>query len=114
MGYRSGRPKSIKQPSFEDFTSDSEGWETSWETEWQDMPEYAQEDLTPYRMIYMFFTCEEDVLDFERKIGQKIHQLQKSYWYPEAEIRHASYKLWVDEDEFDREYSEFGEEIYES
>ena len=35
------------------------------------MPEYKQEDLTPYRMIYMFFKCEEDVKDFEQKIGQK-------------------------------------------
>ena len=50
-----------------------------------------------------------DVKDFEKKIGQKIHVLTKSYWHPKAEIRVASDKLWVDEDEFDREYTEFGE-----
>ena len=112
MGYRSGKPKQIvEQASFEDFTQNSEGWETSWQAEWQDMPEYEQKDLSPYRMVYMFFKCEEDVRDFERKIGQKIHPLRKSYWHPEAEVRHASYKLWVDEDEFDREYPEFGESL---
>jgi len=73
MGYRSGKPKQIvEQASFEDYTQNSEGWETSWRAEWQDMPEYEQKDLAPYRMLYMFFKCEEDVRDFERKIGQKI------------------------------------------
>jgi len=111
MGYRSGKPKQmIEQVSFEDFTQDSEGWETKWESEWQDMPEYEQKDLSPYRMVYMFFKCEKDVKDFESKIGQKIFPLRKSYWHPEAEVRHASYKLWVDEHEFDNEFAEFGEE----
>ena len=112
MGYRSGRPKQIvEQASFEDFTQNAEGWETAWQTEWQDMPEFKQEDLAPYRMLYILFKSENDVKDFESKIGQKIHPLRKSYWHPEAEIRHAAYKLWVDEDEYDREYPEFGEEM---
>ena len=112
MGYRSGKPKQvIEQTSFEDFTQNSEGWETAWQAEWQDMPEFKQEDLAPYRMLYILFKSENDVKDFESKIGQKIHPLRKSYWHPEAEIRHAAYKLWVDEDEFDREYPEFGEEM---
>ncbi|QDP52182.1 MAG: hypothetical protein Unbinned2902contig1001_24 [Prokaryotic dsDNA virus sp.] len=109
MGYRSGKPKPMEQPLLCDITDDKEGWEALWETEWQQMPEYEQKDLTPYRMIYMFFKSEEDVKDFEKKIGQKIHALTKSYWHPKAEIRVASDKLWVDEDEFDREYTEFGE-----
>ena len=42
MGYRSGKPKQmVEQVSFEDFTNDSEGWETAWEAEWQQMPEYV-------------------------------------------------------------------------
>ena len=117
MGYRSGKPKQIiEHATFEDFTKDSEGWESLWESEWQQMPEYKQEDLTPYRMIYMFFKCEEDVKDFEQKIGQKIYPLSKSYWHPKAETRVAADKLWVDEDEFDQDYPEFGEDIdnYES
>lgn len=116
MGYRSGKPKQIvEQTSFEDYTNrvlgeNTEGWEKEWESHWQDMPEYKQEDLSPYRMIYIFFKNEEDVKDFEQKINQKIHPLRKSYWHPEAEVRHASYKLWVDEHEYDNEFTEFGEE----
>jgi len=69
----------------------------SWREEWKDMPEYVQEDLTPYRVLNVRFRNDEDVAAFEALMGQKITEKQKTLWFPFAEPRRASIYRYVDE-----------------
>jgi hypothetical protein len=69
----------------------------SWREEWKDMPEYVQEDLTPYRVLNVRFRNDEDVAIFEALMGQKITPKQKTLWFPFAEPRRASLYRYVDE-----------------
>jgi hypothetical protein len=71
--------------------------EESFRQEWQDMPEYVQEDLTPYRVINVRFRNAEDVALFEKLMEQKITEKQKTLWFPFAEPRRASLYRYVDE-----------------
>jgi hypothetical protein len=60
-----------------------------WEKEWVYMPEYNSDDLTPYRSVYVHFSCDEDFRKFEQVIGQKIIKYAGgpgSVWFPKAEI----------------------------
>lgn len=71
--------------------------EESFRDEWKNMPEYVQEDLTPYRVINVRFRNAEDVAEFERLMEQKITEKQKTLWFPFAEPRRASLYRYVDE-----------------
>jgi hypothetical protein len=78
--------------------SDLFGYEQfDWRKEWQDMPEFFQEDLTPYRVLNLRFRCEEDVQEFAKLVEQVITPKQKALWFPHAEFRRASHLRWVDE-----------------
>jgi hypothetical protein len=74
-----------------------DGLEESFRDEWQNMPEYVQEDLTPYRVINVRFRNAEDVAEFERLMAQKITEKQKTLWFPYAEPRRASLYRYTDE-----------------
>jgi len=69
---------------------------TNWHKEWQDMPEFVQEDLTPYRSVVVHFENEEDIAEFSRTVGQKITPLTKSLWFPELTIEKAMNKRYLD------------------
>ena len=69
----------------------------SWKKEWVGMPEFVQEDLMPFRVINVRFRNEEDVKTFEKLMGQKISEKQKTIWYPEAEFRRTSHLRYIDE-----------------
>lgn len=71
--------------------------ETDIFTEWQGMPEFVQEDLTPYRVINVRFRNQEDVEAFAKLMGQDISPKQKTLWYPKAEFRRAAHLRYVDE-----------------
>lgn len=71
--------------------------EESFREEWRDMPEFVQEDLTPYRVINVRFRNQEDVDAFEKLMEQKITEKQKTLWYPYAEPRRAAHLRYVDE-----------------
>jgi hypothetical protein len=71
--------------------------EFDWRKEWQDMPEFFQEDLTPYRVLNLRFRNEEDVQEFAKLIEQVITPKQKALWFPFAEFRRASHLRYVDE-----------------
>ena len=88
-----------EQPFLFDGLEDKEGWEQLWEAEWQDMPEYKQENLEPFRTLYIHFKCQADVDDFSEKINQKIHSEQKSYWHPNTGPRFNSDMVYVDEED---------------
>lgn len=74
-----------------------DGLEESFRDEWRNMPEYVQEDLTPYRVINVRFRNQEDVDAFEKLMAQKITEKQKTLWFPYAEPRRASLFRYVDE-----------------
>ena len=61
------------------------GVEEDWKKEWQDMPEFIQEDLTPYQQIIVSFETDKDVKDFAKLINQKLTYKTKSIWFPETE-----------------------------
>lgn len=61
-----------------------------WEDYWQDMPEFIQEDKSPYRTIKVHFENKEDMAKFSELVCQKITELTKSIWYPKVEVLHAA------------------------
>ena len=69
----------------------------SFRNEWKNMPEYVQEDLTPFRVINVRFRNAEDVALFEKLMEQKITEKQKTLWFPYAEPRRASLFRYADE-----------------
>ena len=71
--------------------------EFEWRKEWQGMPEFFQEDLTPYRVLNLRFRNEEDVQEFAKLVEQVITPKQKALWFPYAEFRRASHLRYVDE-----------------
>jgi hypothetical protein len=71
--------------------------EFDWRQEWQGMPEFFQEDLTPYRVLNLRFRNEEDVQEFAKLVEQVITPKQKALWFPYAEFRRASHLRYVDE-----------------
>lgn len=67
---------------------------TDMDKKWAGMPEYVQEDLTPYRTIYMHFSCQEDVDSFQQLVGQKVSPLTKYLWYPKQKIIQVEDMRW--------------------
>tara|TARA_R110000868_G_scaffold405259_1_gene684522 strand:+ start:967 stop:1587 length:621 start_codon:yes stop_codon:yes gene_type:complete len=55
------------------------------EKEWQDMPEYAHEDLKPFRSIIVHFLNKEDLDRFCQAIIQDISKSAKYIYYPKNE-----------------------------
>ena len=52
--------------------------------EWKDMPEFEQEDLSPFFQIKISFSCQADVDAFSALLDQKISEKTRSIWYPKA------------------------------
>jgi len=71
--------------------------EGGWVKEWEGMPEFIQEDLTPYRVLNLRFRNEEDVQEFSRLVEQVITPKQKALWFPYAELRRTAHLRYVDE-----------------
>ena len=68
-----------------------------YENEWKGMPEFVQENLEPYKTIYVHFESRDDMEAFARLIGQSIGLNTRSIWYPEAEIGHFADRRYIDE-----------------
>jgi len=58
--------------------------EYGWEKEWQGMPEFIQNDLSPFRTISVYFKNEQDMKAFSKLIAQKVTKNTKSIWYPKV------------------------------
>lgn len=52
-----------------------------WEKHWQFMPEFKQNDLTPFRQITVSFKNQKEVDEFGKMIGAKITSDTKSTWF---------------------------------
>ena len=60
--------------------------EEEWRKEWVGMPEFIQDDLTPWKQIIVSFAGPADMAAFEELVGQTITLNTRSIWFPEAEI----------------------------
>ena len=90
----------MKKPEIQQFHLFGEQHEEDsewWEEEWQGMPEFVQEDLSPYKTIMVHFENEEAMESFAKLVDQTINLRTKSIWYPKAEIGHFFDKRYVDE-----------------
>lgn len=67
-----------------------------WEEAWRGMPEFVQEDLAPFKSIYVHFETREDMEKFSKLVKQKIGLNTRSIWYPEAEIGRLATKRYVE------------------
>lgn len=73
---------------------DDDEW---WKVEWQGMPEYVQDDTTPWKSLYVHFRCREDYDEFGRVMQQRLTSDTSSIWFP-IEVRQVVYtKAYVDE-----------------
>ncbi len=49
---------------------------------WQGMPDFTQEDKTPWKTLHVHFACAEDYAAFAAKIDQSITTATRSLWFP--------------------------------
>ncbi len=59
-----------------------------WKAKWAAMPEFNQQDLTPWQSVKINFAKHADRVAFARLIGQTITDDTRSLWHPKAEIGH--------------------------
>jgi len=65
----------LEQTAFIDFDE----W---WKAEWHGMPEFIQEDLNPWKTLYVHFKTREDMHSFARLVGQRLTFETISIWFP--------------------------------
>lgn len=67
-----------------------------WEEAWGGMPEFKQDDLAPWKSIYVHFESREDMEKFAKLVKQTITLNTRSIWFPEAEIGRLATKKYVE------------------
>ena len=67
--------------------------------EWQGMPEFVQEDLSPYKTIYIHFEKKEDMEGFSKLVNQRITLKTKFIWFPKPKNISFMNKIYEDIDE---------------
>jgi hypothetical protein len=50
--------------------------------EWVGMPEFAQEKKAPFKEVIVRFETEDDFVEFQQLINQKMTIKTKSIWHP--------------------------------
>lgn len=68
-----------------------------WEEQWKGMPEFVQNDMTPFATVYVHFRNREDVDKFAKLIQQNITPNTQYVWYPEATLNDFTQKRYVDD-----------------
>jgi|TARA_R110002020_G_scaffold467690_1_gene691474 hypothetical protein len=69
------------------------------EDEWGGMPEFHQEDLTPWHQVNVRFKDQKDFEKFVKLMDQRITPKQKTLWFPYLPHRMASHFHYVDKDD---------------
>lgn len=82
-----GNPRWKRRSSKDDF---------NWRDHWGGMPEFIQDDLTPFKTIHVHFDNQEHVDKFAELVGQKITPKTKFIWYPKKENGRYTNKRYVD------------------
>ena len=86
----------------EDFSNPAQGalfdlesldW---WREHWVGMPEFIQDDLTPWKSIAVHFESRADLAAFSKLVEQTLTERTRSIWYPEAEIGRMMNKRFID------------------
>jgi hypothetical protein len=70
---------------------------TLWKKEWQGMPEFVQDDASPYHSIRVNFEIKEDMDEFSQVIGQRINPETMSVWFPKKDRDYVLNKVYIDE-----------------
>lgn len=70
----------------------------NWEKEWQNMPDFLQKDLTPYKSVIVHFKSEEDIRTFEEAVDHPISPRTKFIWFPRRRKETLLNKKCVDDD----------------
>jgi hypothetical protein len=70
---------------------------TLWRQEWRGMPEFVQDDLTPWKSVIVHFSCRIDMDAFAKLVEQKLTFKTPSVWYPESAAYHFMDKRYADE-----------------
>ena len=78
---------------FEFETSDDDNWEKHW----RGMPEFEQDDNSPWKTLKVHFKSEEDYKEFSKLIGQSLSNKTKSTWHPKQDITKNALFRWVEE-----------------
>lgn len=68
-----------------------------WEDHWIGMPEFVQEKKEPFKTLIVRFETEQDFLDFQKAIDQKMTIKTKSIWHPFKSHWGGVKKVWNDE-----------------
>ena len=63
--------------------------------EWQGMPEFQQDDKTPFRTLQVHFFDAAGLERFAKLLGQPISGRTKFLWFPAPEIETYADKRWV-------------------
>lgn len=63
---------------------------------WKDMPEFIQNDIKPFKTLYVHFRNAIDYEEFQNLVGQKLTMKTKSIWHPELERNQVSLLKWID------------------
>lgn len=71
--------------------------EAPWTEAWRGMPEFSQEDQTPWKSLPVHFESEADMAAFAKLVGQTITPNTRSIWFPEAAIGHMTDKRYADD-----------------
>jgi len=93
----SSMKKNLKEEKKESLQFSLLEVDTKWEKEWQNMPEFIQEDLQPWKTLLVHFKDIEDLQDFAEVIGQKLTDQTRSKWHPATEFMKTSHYRYIDE-----------------
>ena len=63
------------------------------------MPEFEQDDLSPYRSLNIHFRNQEDMDDFAKIMNQQITDKTKSMWHPILIKNNYDDDVYIDEPE---------------
>ncbi len=69
-----------------------------WEEHYRGMPPFRQENLMPWKSIYVHFENREDMENFSKLVGQKIGLNTRFIWHPAADIDKVAHMAWVDKE----------------
>jgi hypothetical protein len=76
-----------------------ETYEKEWQYHWKGMPEFVNNDNSPFKKLTVNFRTEEDYIEFGKLIGQENIMKSKSIWFPKYEIRPNIINRWIDEED---------------
>lgn len=63
--------------------------------EWKNMPQFIQDDLSPFQSLIVHFETEQDRNEFAKLIEQKITYKTKSIWFPKYNKEKPSEYMYV-------------------